>query len=126
MSEVSMNMQVDVNMPMPVALKSNKRRINFLTTKIAELTSELQTLESQEEAYEAQRSSKVTKRTKGRPQAKKDQVEEVDLFANLVKEVVSTEGAFKCAVECASSSSDNNDGSANEIVENVFETCDCF
>ena len=101
MSTELMSMEVDLNMssvvvdvPVVVGPKSNKRRINFLTSKVAELQSELLELEALEEEYEAFRSSKVTKRTKGRPQAKKAVEEEVDLFANLVKEVVSSaEGA---------------------------------
>ena len=82
--EVVMNEEVKV-----VALKSNKRRLNFLLSKILELQGELKSLEASEEAFEASRSRNVTKRSKGRPQAKKDQETEVDLFANLVKEVVS-------------------------------------
>jgi hypothetical protein len=92
--EVVMNEEVKV-----VALKSNKRRINFLLSKIAELQEELRSVEVAEEAFEASRSRNVTKRSKGRPQAKKDQVtEEVDLFANLVKEVVSSSVAEGDAV----------------------------
>ena len=99
MSSVEVNMSsVELNMSSSVVnevvLKSNKRRLNFLLSKIAELQEELVKVSAAEEAFEAQRSSKVTKRSKGRPQANKEQVEEVDLFANLVKEVVSAEGAF--------------------------------
>ena len=82
--------EVVMNVQEVVALKSNKRRINFLLSKILELQGELKSLEASEEAFEASRSRNVTKRSKGRPQAKKEQVtEEVDLFANLVKEMVS-------------------------------------
>ena len=84
-SEVVMNSEVK-----EVALKSNKRRLNFVLSKIAELQEELKSLEVAEEAFEASRSRNVTKRSKGRPQAKKEQDAEVDLFANLVKEVVSS------------------------------------
>jgi len=86
-----MSSVVEVVMNSEVVLKSNKRRINFLTAKIAELSAELVVLESQEEAFEASRSQNVTKRNKGRPQSKKSEEAEVDLFANLVKEVVSSE-----------------------------------
>lgn len=92
--EVVMNSEAVMNVQEVVALKSNKRRINFLLSKILELQEELKSLEAAEEAFEASRSRNVTKRSKGRPQAKKEQEAEVDLFANLVKEVVSSE----CAV----------------------------
>ena len=92
MNEVVMN-EVVVN---EVALKSNKRRLNFVLSKIAELQAEQRSLEVAEEAFEASRSRNVTKRSKGRPQAKKEVAEEVDLFANLVKEVVSS--SSECAV----------------------------
>ena len=102
-----MSMEVDLNMSSVVVVpKSNKRRINFLLSKIAELQEEHRNLEALEEEYEAFRSSKVTKRTKGRPQAKKTVEEEVDLFANLVKEVVSS--SSECN-ECVSENN-NNDG----------------
>ena len=92
MNEVVMN-EVVVN---EVVLKSNKRRLNFVLSKIAELQAEQRSLEVAEEAFEASRSRNVTKRSKGRPQAKKEVAEEVDLFANLVKEVVSS--SSECAV----------------------------
>ena len=104
-------MSVELNMSSSVVVpKSNKRRINFLLSKIAELQSEQRNLEALEEEYEAFRSSKVTKRTKGRPQAKKTVEEEVDLFANLVKEVVSSaEGATVSGNEIGENN--NKDGS---------------
>ena len=55
--EVVMNEEVKV-----VALKSNKRRLNFLLSKILELQGELKSLEASEEAFEASRSRNVTKR----------------------------------------------------------------
>ena len=111
MSIVQANM-IEGNIIEVAVLKSNKRRIKFLLSKIQELSSELRELEAREEELEAQKRSKVIKRSKGRPQTKKEQVEEVDLFANLVKEVVSSAfGAFECANEIestvVSSSSDN-------------------
>lgn len=95
-SIVEVSQVVEVVMNSEVVLKSNKRRINFLLSKILELQEELKSLEAAEEAFEASRSRNVTKRSKGRPQAKKEQEAEVDLFANLVKEVVSS--SSECAV----------------------------
>ena len=109
---------VDVVVP-----KSNKRRINFLLSKVEELSSELRSLEALEEEYEAFRSSKVTKRTKGRPQAKKVEEDEVDLFANLVKEVVSSaEGATVSGNEIGENN--NNDGSIEVPKETAYCCCD--
>jgi len=108
---------MQVEMSSVVVPKSNKRRINFLLSKVQELSSELRSLETLEEEYEAFRSSKVTKRTKGRPQAKKAVEEEVDLFANLVKEVVSSANEIEGAgneIEDATVSGENNNNDVSE------------
>jgi len=112
MSNSSISFEMSSVVDVVVGPKSNKRRINFLTSKIEELSSELLQLEALEEEFEAFRSSKVTKRTKGRPQAKKVVEDEVDLFANLVKEVVS------------SSEDNNNDGSSEVPVVSKPETAE--